>query len=183
MLALLCAASALSPTARPIVTLSGARFALRAHGALRKGAFTRAPAPVASAGILALDGLVPAFEAYSDIWTPALFSLGVPDFILHWGHGAAMFTVLAAMGGYGTYLGWQTRLGNGDDVLPLNLGKPNRAMHSTLMPVMVLMFLLGGQGGFVLLRGQGQPILESPHASTAVIGLSLLFLQERAPLI
>lgn len=162
MLALLCSAAALSPTVRTIQP---------------KVALTRAPAPVASAGILALDGLAPAFAAYADIWTPTLFSLGAPDFIYHWGHGAAMFTVLAAMGGYGTFLGWQTRLGNGDEVLPFNLGKPNREMHSTLMPVMVLMFLLGGQGGFVLLRGQGQPILESPHASTAVIGLALLFVQ------
>src|SRR6056297_2220608 len=101
MLALLHGVAALSPTVRPIVSM-------------QKAALRRAPAPVASAGILALDAIAPAFEAYADIWTPTLFSLGAPDFIYHWGHGAAMFTVLAAMGGYGTYLGWQTRLGNGD---------------------------------------------------------------------
>ena len=137
----------------------------------------RAPHPVASAGIIALDGLVPAFESYADIWIPTLFGVGAPDFLYHWGHGAAMFTALLTMGGYGTYLGWQTRLGNGDDVLPLNLGKANRDMHKILMPVMTFIFLLGGQGGFVLLRGQGQPILQSPHSSTAVIGLLLLFVQ------
>jgi len=135
----------------------------------------RVPAPPVASGVIA--GLAPAFGSYADIWLPTLLSVGVPDFLLHWGHGAAMTTVLFAMGGYGTYLGWQTRLGNGDDVLPLNLGKPSRQMHSLLMSGALFFFLLGGQGGFVLLRGQGQEILQSAHSSTAVLGLALLLTQ------
>jgi len=136
---------------------------------------TRTSSPIAS--ILALEAIEPAFSSYAAIWTPLLASFGAPDFLLHWGHGAAMSTVLFSMGGYGTYLGWQTRLGNGEDVLPLNLGKPSREMHSLLMQGALFFFLLGGQGGFVLLALQGQPILASNHSSTAVIGLALLFAQ------
>ncbi len=29
---------------------------------------------------------------------------------VHWGHPGNMFVVLSAMGGYGSYLGWQIRL-------------------------------------------------------------------------
>ena len=90
-----------------------------------------------------------------------------------------MTTVLSIMGLYGAYLGWQIRLGSGEDVLPLNLGKPNGEMHQLLMPHgrRLFFFLLGGQGGFVLLALQGQPFLQSAHSSTAVIGLSLLIAQ------
>merc|ERR1719223_1652568 len=75
---------------------------------------------------LALEGIEPAVTSYVNIWVP-LFegakAAGLaPDFLLHWGHGAAMATVLFAMGGYGAFLGWQTRFGNGDQEYPFTLG-------------------------------------------------------------
>lgn len=134
-----------------------------------------------SAAFLALDAVEPAVSSYVAIWTP-LFeqakAAGIaPEVILHWGHGAAMATVLFLMGGYGAFLGWQTRLGNGGEVYALSLGEAARELHPKIMGAALFFFLLGGQGGLVLLAAAGQPILQSAHSSTAVIGISLLIAQ------
>ena len=88
-----------------------------------------------------------------------------------------MATVLFAMGGYGAFLGWQTRFGNGDQEYPFTLGETARELHPKLMGAALFFFLLGGQGGLVLLATAGKPILASAHSSTAVIGISLLIAQ------
>ena len=92
-----------------------------------------------------------------------------------------MATVLFAMGGYGAFLGWQTRFGNGNTVYPLTLGETARELHPKLMGAALFFFLLGGQGGLVLLATAGQPILRSAHSSTAVIGIALLIAQAGEP--
>ena len=51
----------------------------------------------------ALDGIKEPVQSYVDIWTPMFKQASesglLPDFILHWGHGAAMASVLLSMGG------------------------------------------------------------------------------------
>lgn len=84
-----------------------------------------------------------------------------------------MGTVLFAMGGYGTYLGWQIRGGNGVDA---TFGTPDTAsqLHPKLMLGCLLFFLAGGQGGLLFNLLQNKPLLESPHAVSAFAGLMLL---------
>ena len=168
MLSLLCALTALNA---PLV----------ARPALLTPAL-RAPVPTMIAdAFLPLDSIEPAVSSYVGIWTP-LFEQAkaaglAPDFLLHWGHGAAMSTVLLTMGGYGAFLGWQTRLGNGGEVCALSLGETARELHPKIMGLALFFFLLGGQGGLVLLATAGKPILQSAHSSTAIIGLGLMAAQ------
>lgn len=160
----------------------------------------------------ALDGIKEPVQSYVDIWTPMFKQASesglLPDFILHWGHGAAMASVLLSMGligklercvicymctSYahlmsianqkivGAYMGWQIRFGNGDEVTPLTLGETIREAHPKIIGGAFFFFLLGGQGGLVLLYTQGKSILESPHAMTAVLSVVLLATQAVLP--
>lgn len=138
----------------------------------------RAAAESAHDNFLDLSGVEGGVQAYVDIWTP-MFKSAIeaglaPEALIHWGHAAAMGTVLLAMGGFGTFLGWQIRLGNGATVYPVTLGMSAAEMHPLLMGAALFFFFLGGQGGLVLLATQGQPILASAHSSTAVVGLGLM---------
>ena len=77
------------------------------------------------------------------------------------------------MGGYGTYLGYQIRAGNGGDP---TFGTPDTAadLHPKLMLGCFLFFAAGGQGGLLFNLLQNKPLLESPHAVSALAGLMLL---------
>jgi hypothetical protein len=133
----------------------------------------------------ALDSIKGPVQSYVDIWTPmfktAQESGLLPDFILHWGHGAAMGSVLLSMGVIGAYMGWQIRLGNGEEVTPLTLGDTIRVAHPKIIGGAFFFFLLGGQGGLVLLDAQDKIIFESPHAMTAVLSVVLLACQALLP--
>lgn len=124
-----------------------------------------------------LESLRVPVESYVNLWVPLFKSFPLSESVLHWGHGSAMAIVLLAMGGTGSFLGWQIRRGNGNKVFPFTLGNVARKEHPKVMGLATLFFFLGGQGGLVLQAAQGHYILKSEHASTALVGLSLLLVQ------
>lgn len=132
------------------------------------------------------EGFVNGMTAYFNLYTPIFKSLNLPPFMLHWFHALNMATVLFAMGGYGTYIGWHIRNNPGEkmNLAPgvlgqewTNLGKSSSEMHATLMTAMAVIFFLGANGGIVLSLVQDKPITESVHFTTAMIGFAMLAAQ------
>ncbi|KAF6140303.1 hypothetical protein GIB67_000351 [Kingdonia uniflora] len=103
-------------------------------------------------------------------------TLNLPEWLVHWGHPGNMVVVLFAMGGYGTYLGFRIRYS--DDVEEKAKAKD---LHPKLLAGMFFFFALGATGGITSLLTSDKPILESPHAITGLIGLSLLTIQTILP--
>jgi hypothetical protein len=135
-----------------------------------------------------LDGIKGPAKAYADIWTPLFkdfYDNGkgpLPEWLLHWGHAGAMTSVLLSMGLIGAYMGWQIRFGNGNEKNALTLGETIREAHPKIIGGAYFFFLLGGQGGLVLRQTlQAGPILESPHAVTGLLAMSLLGFQAILP--
>lgn len=96
----------------------------------------------------------------------------LPEWIVHWGHPANMAVVLFAMGGYGSYLGWQIRLSSNGTVKAAA-----KDLHPKILGGMFFFFSAGAVGGITSLVTSGKPIFESPHAVTGFLGLALLSVQ------
>lgn len=115
-------------------------------------------------------------NSYLKFWVPLVDGvLGGNPTLVHWLHPVNMGVVLLAMGGYGTYLGWnirQTRLA-GEAPAEALAG----ASHPLLMGLMTLFFALGGQGGLLFTMVEGRPLLASDHSVTGLAGLGLLAAQ------
>ncbi|XP_050228607.1 uncharacterized protein LOC126677846 [Mercurialis annua] len=103
-------------------------------------------------------------------------SFNLPDWLVHWGHPGNMAVVLFAMGGYGTYLGFKIKFS--DNMEEKAMAKD---LHPKLLGGMFFFFALGATGGIISLLTSDKPILESPHAVTGVIGLTLLTIQAVLP--
>lgn len=122
---------------------------------------------------------LPGSEALKSALGPAIplvRSFDLPDWLIHWGHPGNMAVVLFAMGGYGTYLGFRIRFS--DDKEEIAKAKD---LHPKLLGGMFFFFSLGALGGITSLLTSDKPILDSPHAVTAVIGLTLLTIQAILP--
>merc|ERR1711966_302414 len=133
------------------------------------------------------EGLVNGMTSYFNLFVPIFKGLNLPPFLLHWFHALNMGTVLVAMGGYGTALGWSMRNKPAEKfepaptfILPAgsNLGKTTSELHATLMSVMGLIFFLGANGGLVLSLVQDKPITESVRFTMLAIQGSLTKLFE-----
>ena len=113
----------------------------------------------------ASEGAKGAVESYVNLFIPMFKQAQeaglAPDVAIKWGHGAAMATVLFAMGGIGTFLGWQIRLGGGSNTYAFTLGKTAREQHPLIMGLAFFFFLLGGQGGKALYHYNFEPLLLS----------------------
>ncbi|CAI5475840.1 unnamed protein product [Closterium sp. Yama58-4] len=125
-----------------------------------------APMPVAA--LAAADALRELLEPYGEL----VRSWDLPDWLIHWGHPGNMAVVLLAMGGYGSYLGWQIRLASTPEAK-----EAARAAHPPIMAFMFLFFAIGATGGLTSLVTTGRPIFESPHAYSGMAGLVLLTIQ------
>ncbi|KAG0614688.1 hypothetical protein M758_6G196100 [Ceratodon purpureus] len=126
------------------------------------------------APILALAAL-PGAGAITELFTPfgeLVRTWDLPQWLIHWGHPGNMAVVLFAMGGYGSYLGWQIRLS------PDGTAKAAaKDLHPKLLAGMFFFFAAGATGGVTSLITSGKPIFESPHAVTGLLGLFLLGIQ------
>ena len=133
-----------------------------------------------------LDGLKGPAQSYADIWVPTFKELAAsptfPEWLFHWGHAGAMTSVLLSMGLIGAAMGWAIRFGYGNETNSLTLGETIREAHPKVMAGAFFFFFLGGQGGLVLKQTlDAGPILESPHAVTGILCMSLLAFQVLSP--
>merc|ERR1712146_520535 len=121
--------------------------------------------------------------------------MGDPS-IVKYGHPAMMFVMLASMGGYGIYLGYQIRqnrlakqsLASGSDGKAIDIDEVDdnsenesiimnaKKMHPLLMGGLTI-FSLGAQGGVVSELVQGKPLTNSLHFVSGGVLLTFLLIQ------
>ena len=116
-------------------------------------------------------------ENFSDTLSQALEptaawfrTFNMPDPIIHWGHPLMMGIVLAAMGSYVGWTGWQSRLNTTDS----DENQKQRSEHRKVAPLMFLFIAMGYTGGVLSLVMQNHRLLESPHFITGTAIILLL---------
>ncbi|KAJ8903071.1 hypothetical protein NDN08_006386 [Rhodosorus marinus] len=96
-------------------------------------------------------------------------TLGLPPFVIKWGHPAMMGFMVAGMGMPGAAFGWAGRLGKGKDSVKM------KNLHEQVMIAFWLLAFAGALGGSLSLAEQGYEIwtLQDPHfvSTLAVLGL------------
>eukprot|EP00466_Bigelowiella_natans_P014151 jgi/Bigna1/143858/aug1.82_g18566 len=139
--------------------------------------------PVALAAAYALVKLSPLDQALTTFIEgngyPQMFrDLAMPGFFYNWFHAANMAIVAGAMGGYGAWLGFETKAGRGNEEAwgALN-GATKRELHTQLMAGAGLIFAAGGLGGVTFILTLQKSLFESPHAITGFAELMLFATQ------
>mmetsp|Transcript_38979 Transcript_38979/g.104120 ORF Transcript_38979/g.104120 Transcript_38979/m.104120 type:complete len:288 (+) Transcript_38979:77-940(+) len=103
--------------------------------------------------------------------------LGGAGALEHWLHGANMALALIAMGGIGSYVGWQIRQARIAGEPTADITAPFGIRHEIIMGLMTLVFTAGGVGGLLFTLYEGRPLFDSPHGVLAVVALLLLYAQ------
>merc|ERR1711920_825834 len=130
------------------------------------------PPPVETVTHLAASGgLTAALKPAAD----AFASLGVPPWLVKYGHPGNMAVVLSAMGGYGSLLGWKVRAGEEEAEVLEESGE----LHGKLMGAMTLFFFLGATGGILSEVMQDKPLFMSGHVKSGLLGLFLLSMKKK----
>jgi len=128
-------------------------------------------------GFLPLDAFEPVVSSYFANSPPLFQEMkdGLKDypFTGHWAH-AVGGSLLLLYGAYGVYLGWQIRLGNGGKVFPFSYDQTAAERHPIAMFYVLLFLAFEIPDGLTLLAANEQPLLQSTHASTAVVCLVLM---------
>lgn len=96
-------------------------------------------------------------------------TLGMPSWLVAYGHPAMMTAMVVGMGGGGAAFGWLGRL-NSDK----RAGVKQKSTHENIMLAFWMLAFLGGTGGVLSTAMQGYDILESPHAASAGVVMAIL---------
>ena len=96
-------------------------------------------------------------------------TLGMPSWLVEWGHPAMMTFMVLGMGTPGAVVGWKGRLNENKKE-----GVQQKKLHENIMLAFFLLAFLGGTGGTLSVAMQGFDIWESPHFISAVTVLALL---------
>lgn len=145
--------------------------------AASRGCTRRTVVHAESGGFLPLEVFQPAVNSYFAS-SPPLFQEMKASFLdnpfaAHWIH-AAGGTLLFLYAAYGIFLGYQVRMGNGSTVYPASYDQTAAERHPWMMGVVLLFLLFEIPDGLTILAANDQPLLQSTHASTAVIAFIVM---------
>jgi Protein of unknown function (DUF4079) len=138
----------------------------RARCASRPVALPRAP-PRSS--LAEVGGALAANPAALETLSGAFKTLGMPVWLVQWGHPAMMGFMVLGMGVPGAAFGWAGRLN-----IDKRRGVQQKQTHENIMLAFVMLAALGGFGGTLSVAMQGYDVWESAHAKSAAAILAML---------
>lgn len=99
----------------------------------------------------------------------AFNTLGLPEWLVEWGHPGLMGFMILGMGAPGAAIGWQGRLNENK-----REGVQQKRLHENIMVAFFLLAFLGGTGGTLSVAMQGHDVWNTLHFKSAVVVLILL---------
>lgn len=138
----------------------------RPHVIRRVQQSTRMSLPDATTNVSTLLSANPAFlQTIADSFA----TLGMPKWLVEWGHPAMMTFMVLGMGTPGAVIGWKGRLNENKKE-----GVKEKKLHENIMLAFFLLAFLGGTGGTLSVAMQGFDVWQSPHFLSAATVLALL---------